>query len=353
MKKKILSAIFAGLMALNIFGDVQAASRAEIAAIKVTKPADFKYWNANSPVKKQVVDYVKDVTNKRSKNFIPVEDRIAVFDMDGTFLCETAPSAFGYMFSLYTMIENPTPKVNAEHREKAKIWRDAIISKSFTPDMEKEVKDYSWKLFEGLTDAEFFSRAEKFMNTQNVTGLTNLTYGESFYLPMVEIISYLNANDFTVYVITGSERRIARALIDGAVPVKRNHIIGCDIPYTFENNGSEKYFVKGDRVLMSDHRSGSNTHINKIYSINREIGKQPVLAFGNSSGDYDMLNYTITDNKYKSASFILLCDDLNRELGNLKTAEKVRLEAIKNGWTPVSMRDDFKTIYGDNVKLSR
>ncbi|MBQ9487985.1 MAG: haloacid dehalogenase-like hydrolase, partial [Selenomonadaceae bacterium] len=103
MKKKILSAIFAGLMTFNIFGntdDVQAATRAEIAAIKVTKPADFKYWADKSAVKRQIINYVKDVTNKHSKNYIPVEDRIAVFDMDGTILCETAPTSLGYMFVL-------------------------------------------------------------------------------------------------------------------------------------------------------------------------------------------------------------------------------------------------------------
>ena len=349
LKKKILAAIFAGLMAFGTFGDVQAATRDEIAAINVTKPADFKYWSDKSKVKQQIINYVKDVTNKRSKNFIPVEDRIAVFDMDGTILCETAPSNLGYMFALYTMSENPD---NPLYRDKLDVWKNALQSKNFTPEMEKELKDVVWKLYDGRTDEEFFSNMEKFLTTQNVVGLSNLKYGESFYLPMIEIISYLNANDFTVYVITGSERRITRAVLGGAVPVQFNHIIGCDIPYKWENNGGEKYFVKGDRFLIGDHRLGSNTRINKIYSIKREIGKQPVLAFGNSSGDLDMLNYTITDNKYKTAAFMVLCDDYTREIGNKKLEETVRQASQKNGWTTISMKNDFKTIYGDNVKKS-
>ncbi|MBQ7629502.1 MAG: haloacid dehalogenase-like hydrolase [Selenomonadaceae bacterium] len=347
MKKKILAAIFAGLMAFGTFGDVQAATREEIAAINVTRPADFKYWADKSTVKRQIINYVKDVTNPRSKNFIPVEDRIATFDMDGTFLCETAPTSLGYMFALYTMSENPD---NPAYRDKLTVWKNAILSKNITPEMEKEFKDICWKLFDGKTDEEFFSQLEKFLTTQNVTGLTNLKYGESFYLPMIEIISYLNANDFTVYVITGSERRTTRGIINGVVPVQPNHIIGCDIPYKFENNGGEKYFVKGDRFLIGDHRLGSNTRINKIYSIKREIGKQPVLAFGNSSGDLDMLNYTITDNKYRSAAFMVLCDDYTREIGNKKLEDAMRQAAQKNGWTTISMKNDFKTIYGDNVK---
>ena len=350
MKKKILSAIFAGLMTFNLFGntdDVQAASRAEIAAIKVTKPTDFKYWADKSAVKRQIINYVKDVTNKRSKNYIPVEDRIAVFDMDGTILCETAPTSLGYMFVLDVMLENPD---NPLYRDKLDEWKKILTAKNLPVEVDPEFKDLCWKMFAGMTDEEYFSRFEKFLTTQNVVGLTNLKYGESLYLPMIEVISYLNANDFTVYIITGSERRTTRGIIGGVVPVQPNHIIGCDIPYKWENNGGEKYFVKGDRFLIGDHRLGSNTRINKIYSIKREIAKQPVIAFGNSSGDFDMLNYTITNNKYKTAAFMVLCDDYTREIGNKTLEETVRQASQKNGWTTISMKNDFKTIYGDNVK---
>ena len=353
MKKKILAAIFAGLMTFNIFGstnDAQAATRAEIAAINVTKPADFKYWSDKSAVKRQIINYVKDVTNKHSKNYIPVEDRIAVFDMDGTILCETAPTSLGYMFVLDLMLENPD---NPLYRDKLNEWKKLLTSKNLPVEVDPEFKDLCWKMFAGMTDEEYFSRFEKFLTTQNVVGLTNLKYGESLYLPMIEVISYLNANDFTVYIITGSERRTTRGIIGGVVPVQPNHIIGCDIPYKWENNGGEKYFVKGDRFLIGDHRLGSNTRINKIYSIKREIAKQPVIAFGNSSGDFDMLNYTLTNNKYKTAAFMVLCDDYTREIGNKTLEETVRQASQKNGWTTISMKNDFKTIYGDNVKKSR
>ena len=354
MKKKILAAALAGMMAFGVAftTQTQAATRDEISAIKVSKYGKFNYWTKDSEAKQKLVEYVKDVTNKSSKNFIPVEDRIATFDMDGTILCETAPTAFCYMFGLYSILENPTPKVTEKIQEKAKIWQEAVLTKNFTPEIEKEFKDYGWKLFEGLTDEEYYSRLEKFMMTKNVVGLKNLKYGESFYLPMIEIISYLNANDFTVYIITGSERRATRGLLEGVVPVQKNHIIGCDIPYTWENNSGEKYFVSGDRILISDHRNGSNTRINKIYSINREIGKKPVLAFGNSFGDADMLNYTLTDNKYKSAAFMVICDDFDREIGNRELADSILQASQKNNWNTISMRNDWTTIYGDNVRRS-
>ena len=350
MKKKILAGILAGIFALGSFSISDAMSREEISQIKVSKSGNFKYWEKNSAAKNALIEYVKDVTNKNSKNFIPIEDRIATFDMDGTFLCETAPSSLGYMFSLYTMLENPTPNMADEYREKAKTWFEEINSKKNVDD---EFKKYVWKLFGGITDEEYKIRTEEFINTQNVVGLTNLKWGESFYLPMIEVISYLNANYFTVYVITGSERRTARAVIKEVVPVKLNHIIGCDIPVIWENLDGGKFFVSGDRFLLADNRSGSNTRINKIYSIKREIGKQPVLAFGNSTGDADMLNYTLNDNKYKSAAFFVICDDVERELGNLKRAVSDRNLAAENGWISISMHDDWKTIYGDNVKVAK
>ena len=90
--------------------------------------------------------------------------------------------------------------------------------------------------------------------------------------------------------------------------------------------------------------------MNKVSAIIREIGVQPVLAFGNSSTDASMINYTIYKNKYKALGFMLRCDDLEREYGNLQKAEKMRESCDKYGWICISMRDEWKTIYGKNIK---
>lgn len=354
VKKKFLSAVFAGLMALNIFGGVdnaQAASRDEIAAIKVKCPSDFKYWTKNSQVNKEIVDYVKDVTNKRSKNFIPVEDRIAVFDMDGTILYESNPGSIDWFFPIYTVFENPTDNVNTELRTRTQIWLDAVQNKNITDEITADRRKIVGELFAGITMNEYIPRIKKFMN-KNIEGFSNLKYGEAFYLPMIEIISYLNANDFTVYVVSGSERNLARTLLDGAVKVQTNHVIGGDVTFKRESSSGEKYYTAGDKIVFGDERRKNNTNMNKIFSINREIGKKPVLAFGNSMGDADMLNYTLADNKYKSAAFVVICDDYTREIGN-KDLENTMLKAAqKNGWSTISMKNDFKTIYGDKVKKS-
>ena len=113
-------------------------------------------------------------------------------------------------------------------------------------------------------------------------------------------------------------------------------------------DGLNYLFEKNDEILRGGFTL-KDVKMNKVANIVREIGKQPVIAFGNSSGDSSMFNYTITNNKYAALAFSLLCDDLDRELGCMEKADKMRADCEKYGWIPVSMRDDFKTIYGDNV----
>ena len=114
-------------------------------------------------------------------------------------------------------------------------------------------------------------------------------------------------------------------------------------------DGLDYVFVKGDKVLLGGANIVKNLQMNKVSIITREIGVQPVLAFGNTMSDASMLNYTISGNKYKALGFMLLCDDLVREYGNMKKADAMRRNCRKYGWVPVSMRDDWKTIYGDGV----
>ena len=94
MKKKLIAAIAAGMMAILPLSATEAMPRDEIAQIQVKKAKDFKFWNSDAAAKQKLIEYVSEVTDKKSKNYIPVEDRLAVFDMDGTFICETAPCYF-------------------------------------------------------------------------------------------------------------------------------------------------------------------------------------------------------------------------------------------------------------------
>ena len=355
MKKKFLAGILAGVIALGISYDTQAASREEIAAIHIEKASDFQYWTYDSPTKKKIVKFVEDATNPNSPRFIPVANRIATFDMDGTFYCETAPYYFQEVMFLHRALEDDTYKPDKKMADFAKKIQPKIMNKTgLTPAETKTFISYLTKAYAGMTPQEYREYVQKFMQT-NETGLSNLKRGEAFYLPMVEIISYLTNNGFAVYIDSACGVDTTRELVEGVIPIQSDRIVASEFPYTSTNMGKDApgdhfYDRHKEKIVISGEHLNENAKTVKIFSILNQIGKKPVLAFGNSMGDSGMLEYALQDNAYPSAAFFVLCDDTERELGNTDKAEKLKKFAIERGWNTISMRDEFKTIYGDNVK---
>lgn len=360
MKKKILAAIMAGMVTFGVAftTQTQAATRDEIAAIKVETAKDFKYWNDDSSTKKKIIKFVEDAINPNSKNYIPPEDRIATFDMDGTFYCETAPLYFQETMFFYRVLEDesyqaPKKIVNFAKKIKPKIYNKTGI----TPAENKILFQQLTKAYEGMTPEEYRAYVRKFMDT-NETGLTNLKRGEAFYLPMVEVISYLSNNGFAVYINSACGIDTTRELVGNIIPIQPDRIIASDFVYTTTNMGKDKamshfYDRHNEKIIISGNPIIENGQTVKAFSILNHIGKKPVLAFGNSMGDSGMFEYTLQDNKYNSIAFCVLCDDTERELGNTSKADKMKATADKRGWNTISMRDEFKTIYGDNVKPAK
>ena len=359
MRKKFLAALTAGLIAFAPFSAVDAMPRDEIATIQVKKAKDFKFWTKNSVANQKLVEFVTDVTNKKSKNFIPVEDRLAVFDMDGTFICETAPCYFEWMLYLERALhdENFTPTLEDKayaDMVNAEIGLGHFMTGKFPKGIDLGEAKSQQAVFAGMTPKEYSDYVKKFMN-KPVEGLTNLKWGETFYLPMVEVIKYLQANNFTIYIVTGSDRPATRVMACDLLKIPTDNVIGTD-PQIFASNqgdiSADNYAFKQDDYLIRGQLTQKNLKMNKVVAIEHEIGKQPVLAFGNSSGDTSMLNYALANNKYRSLSFFVICDDTERELGNIDKANKCIKLADDNGWIKISMKNDFKTIYGDYVKRS-
>ena len=228
--KKLCAALLAMSFAVGVGTgmDVQAASRSEIGEIQVNaKGSNFQYWNKDSASFQALTNYVKDVTNKKSPNFIPVEDRIAVFDMDGTLLGERTPSYFEWMMYVHRALEDPTYTPAPEDRAYAQVVKDAIYAHAIPGDMERKEAKSQAAVFAGMTIPEYDDYVRQFMETP-AEGLTNLKRGEEFYLPMAEVVSYLKANDFDVWVVSGSDREAQRVLMEGVLPIERDHFIGTD-----------------------------------------------------------------------------------------------------------------------------
>jgi len=352
MKKKILAALTAGLIAFGSFGIVDAMPREQIAQIQVKKAKDFKYWTKDSVAKQKLIEYVADVTNKKSKNFIPVEDRIAVFDVDGTIACETAPFCFDFMMFVHRALDDPNYIASAQDRANGEAVKAAIYAKKMTNEVRRKHCASNASVFAGMTPEEFAAYTKNFLNTP-VEGFDNLKVGEAFYLPMIEVISYLKANDFKIYLVSGADRDYMRTSAE-IFPV--DGMIGTDYKHVATNQGDidgMDYTLKPEDKVVRGEFVSKDINMNKVSNMAREIGKKPVLAFGNSSGDSSMINFSMRDNKYRTAAFFVICDDLEREFGNMDKANKCIALAEKNGWIKISMRDDFKTIYGDNVKFTK
>ena len=355
MKKKILAAIAAGLITLGSFGVSDAASREEIAAINVQTASDFQFWNEDSPTKAKIIEFVEDVTNPYSKNYIPPEDRVATFDMDGTFYCETAPIYFQEAMFLHRVLEDKNYTAPKKYLDLAKKIKPKVYAKEkLTPAESKMYFEGLTAVYAGMTIDEYRAYVRNFMQ-DNETGLSNLKRGEAFYLPMVEIISYLSNNGFNVYIDSACSFYTTRELIEGVIPIHSDRILGSDFGLTSTNMGKDNphdhfYDRFKEKIVIAGTPLKDNAKTIKIFSILNQIGKSPVLAFGNSGGDSGMLEYTLQNDKYRSMSFFVICDDTERELGNLKRAKSDTELALKRGWNPISMRDEFKTIYGDNVR---
>ena len=331
-------------------------------------------WNNCSSLT-TLKEYIKDVTNKNSKNFIPVEDRIATFDMDGTFVGELYPSYFEYNLLEYRGLEDETYTNKDEYVvETAQDIRNFVRNGKALP---KYDEDHGFdlkhahaaaKAYAGMSLAEFNTYVKEFAK-KPANGFENMTYAESFYKPMLEVFDYLKANDFTFYVVSGSDRFICRSLVE-SLGIESNRVIGMDVTLKSSKQGDAdgvNYTMQSDEDLYrTDELIIKNLKTNKVKQIAQEIGKVPVLSFGNSGGDSAMHNYCLSNEKYRTEAFMLVADDDQRDHARKQIVDggivrlendeefEARIEGLNSDWTKahynvISMKDDFKTIYGEDV----
>ena len=312
-------------------------------------------WTDNAAAKKELTQYIEAVTKEGSADFIPVENRIAVFDLDGTLVCETDPVYFDHCILKYRVMDDPEYKDKASDFEK-EVAEDIVkwIETGESPDdlMVRHGQAVA-SAFSGLTPEEFENYVSEYAKTE-APGYNNMTRAEAFYKPMLEVVDLLEQNDFKVYIVSGTDRFIVRGLVAvSPLSLPANQIIGSDenmvAPDQGDTDGLEYVFDKDDQLVMGGEFLVKNLDMNKVTVIQQEIGVQPVLAFGNSGSDFSMAQYTLNDNQYKAKAFMLCCDDTERENGNLEKAEKMVQSCKENGYTPISMKNDWKTIYGENV----
>ncbi len=321
--------------------------------VKEAQPLSL--WTDDARAKKELTAYIEAVTDPESPDFIPETDRIAVFDLDGTLFCETDPNYFDSMLLVHRVLEDPSYKDKASDFEKEtanKIRTQNETGESFAG-LEVDHGKCIASSFAGMTIGEFNDYIQEFKK-QAMPGYTGMTRGEGFYKPMVQVVEYLQANGFTVYVVSGTDRLIVRGILDNSVlNIPNRNIIGSDEAIVSsgqgETDGLSYVFKDGEELVLGGDFLIKNLKMNKVSVIMQEIGQQPVLSFGNSTGDSSMAEYVTYNNPYRSLAFMLCCDDTLRENGSQSKADKMAALCEEFDWVPVSMKNDWTTIYGEGV----
>ena len=324
---------------------------AEPAAEPTAEPLSL--WADGYGAKQSLIDYVNAVTMEGSQDFIPAEDRIAVFDMDGTLTCETYYTYYDtMMFIEYCLVDHPE-RVSDELKAVA-----ASIQPGYLAD-ETLARNFA-KAYAGMTVEEFSEYVVEF-GKKYTASFENMRYIDNVYLPMAELVEYLYNNGFEIWVISGTERTTTRAIVANSPIseyVRPEHVIGTDFEvkqrgHEDEPSNMDFKYENGDELVLTGGFIQKNLNANKSIYVEREIGQRPVLAFGNSGSDTSMMNYTIDErNPYLAQAYMVVADDNVREWGKQDWDQK-SADYIAKGYIPISMKSDFAVIYPDGVTIAK
>lgn len=296
-------------------------------------------WNEHA-AKGRIVAFVRAVTDPAGKDYVPPGDRIAVFDNDGTLWSEQ-PAYFQLLFAI-DRVKALAPK----HPE----WKTTQPFKAvFEGDMkalaasgEKGLLQLIMATHAGNTPEEFQATVKGWLATARHPRFKR-PYTELVYQPMLELLAYLRASGFKTYIVSGGGIEFVRAWSEAVYGIPPEQVVGSSIKTKYEVRGGMPTLVRLAEIDFIDDKAG------KPVGIHRHIGRRPIAAFGNSDGDFQMLEW-VTAGPGARFGLILHHDDAEREYGYDRKSHIGRLErgldeGPQRGWTIVSMKRDWRTVY--------
>ena len=315
------------------------------------------YWKEDSPAMQSIVEFVSQSVDEKSANFIPEADRIAVFDMDGTLYGERFPTYFNDWLFINRALYDDTYEAPAELKEFARAWEDKVLNGIAIEDFDAKERELGPRLYEGLDPDAYADVVRKF-KAMDVWGFEGMTYGEAYFQPMLALVEYLCENDYKVYIVSATYRDAVRVMTEGVLDeyIPYDRVIGTDLLYVAsgdEDRDSMFYELEpGDELVIAGELFIKNQKTNKATVIQQEIGRLPVLAFGNSTGDFSMATYTLENEQYHGRAYMLLCDDVERDYGDSEKAESFKKQCEENGFYTISEKDEFELLYPEGVKMT-
>lgn len=274
---------------------------------------------------------------------LPVDDRVAVFDNDGTLWCEK-PSYVQLDFMLAELARavehDPTVGEREEYR--------ALIENDRAAQAELGLPRIAMALVElcaGIEPAEFDARVRSFFASAR-HGEHDVPYLRMRYVPMLELLDELRAHDFTVFIVTGGGTEFVRAIGSEFYAVEPEGVVGSMVGYEFSRDGDGRPRLLRTHDVFGEVDEGPA----KVANIQRALGRRPILAAGNSPGDAEMLEYAMAADG-PTMALLVNHDDADREYayesvaGTFDSAETATEQAERLGWTVVSMANDWSTVF--------
>ena len=296
-------------------------------------------WN-EGPARRALVDFVARVTTEGGPDFVPVAERIAVFDNDGTLWAEK-PVPFQLLFAI-----DRVKAVAPQHPE----WRTAEpFASVLKGDMaavagsgEKGLLQIVAATHAGMTTEDFTRVVEEWITAARHPQTTRL-YTGMVYQPMLEVLDHFRANGFKAYIVSGGGVEFMRTWAERVYGIPPEQVIGSSGKLKFEMRDGQPALVKLAEIDLLDDREG------KPVGIHSRIGRRPIAAFGNSDGDLQMLQWTMGGDGPRFALFVHH-DDAAREYAydradTLQRFDRGWDEAIAKGWTVVSMQKDWNRVF--------
>jgi len=296
-------------------------------------------WNDTGP-KKAIIEFVEQVTRETSPNFVPVLERIAVFDNDGTLWAEQ-PIYFQGLFAL-DRVKALAPQ-HPEWKTKepfASLLRGDL--KTTFAGGERAMMEVVMATHAGMSTVEFERIVQDWLATAKHPK-THKPYTEMVYQPMLELLAYLRANGFKTFIVSGGGVEFMRPWTEKVYGIPPEQVVGSSIKIKFELREGKPVLMRLAQLNFIDDKVG------KPIGINDHIGRRPIAAFGNSDGDLQMLQWTTAGT---GARFALLVHhtDAEREWAYDRKSSVGRLdkaldEGKAKGWTIVDMKNDWKTVF--------
>jgi len=301
--------------------------------------APLSSWS-NTPARQAIVDFVTAVSTPNSPDFVPPAERIATFDNDGTLWCER-PLYIQFISALDSLADlaKNDPALRDIQPYKAAYENDMEWLSIYTSNEKiPELVGMLLKAFAGETQDAFEARAAQWLDNARHPRFDKL-YKQLIYKPMIELLDYLRAHEFRIFICSGGGMDYVRLVSDALYGIPRENVIGSNMKLTWEYRENGPVLVR-QAGLVEPFNDGAGKPIN----IQLHIGRSPILVGGNSDGDMAMMEFAAAG-KRPFLNLLVRHDDAEREYAYDASAERVQAAAQEREWTTISMKNDWKQVF--------